>query len=206
MLLSFALWIQSTAFFTALREGPGWANLYPIILSLHMIAIALFGGTILMTDMRLLGWAMTRHPVSDVIDQFRMAKRIGLVLAVTCGALMLGCKAEEYYLNIFFRIKMLLLALVGVHGFVFRKTVYQAATQWREAVQLPARARVAGAFSLVLWVSIACAGRGIGYIDVPFGIHAQTHHVVTSAVERGRAYLPEVEVMATTNKAHMYAY
>lgn len=174
MLLSFALWVQSTAFFTALREERGWANLYPIILSLHMVAIAFFGGTILMTDMRLLGWAMTDQPVSDVIDQLRRPKRIGFLLAVGCGALMLGCKAEEYYLNVFFRIKLLLLMLVSVHAFVFRNSVYKAAAQWGNSRQLPRAAKLAATLSLVLWVSIACAGRAIGYIEVPFGIHAGT--------------------------------
>lgn len=174
MLLSFALWVQSTAFFTALREERGWANLYPIILSLHMVAIAFFGGAILMTDMRLLGWAMTDQPVSDVIEQLRRPKRIGFLLAVSCGALMLGCKAEEYYLNVFFRMKLLLLMLVGVHAFVFRNSVYKAATQWGTSSQLPRAAKLAATLSLILWISIACAGRGIGYIEVPFGIHAGT--------------------------------
>jgi len=50
--LSFAQWVQSTAFFTALR---GSAYVYPIVLSTHMIAIALFGGMILLLDVRLLG-------------------------------------------------------------------------------------------------------------------------------------------------------
>ena len=52
MLLSFAQWIQLTGFFTALR---GSAYVYPIVMSLHMVGIAFFGGMVLMTDMRLLG-------------------------------------------------------------------------------------------------------------------------------------------------------
>src|SRR6266566_8679786 len=102
MLLSFAQWIQSTGFFTYLR---GSAYSYPIILSLHMVAIAFFGGMILMTDMRLLGWSMRRRPLSDVVDQLRIPKRFGFLMIATLGILMLGCKAEEYYYNAFFRAK-----------------------------------------------------------------------------------------------------
>lgn len=40
MILRFAQWIQLTPFFTYIR---GSAYTYPIILSLHMTAIALFG-------------------------------------------------------------------------------------------------------------------------------------------------------------------
>src|SRR5665213_424854 len=110
MLLSFAQFIQSTAFFTALR-GSGYV--YPVVLSLHMLTIALFGGMILMTDMRLLGWAMRGHRVSDVLDQFRVPKRIGFTVMIALGVLMACCKAEEYYYNDWFRLKLLLLLLVG---------------------------------------------------------------------------------------------
>jgi len=41
MLLSFAQFIQSTAFFTELR-GSGYV--YPVILSLHMVTIAYLAG------------------------------------------------------------------------------------------------------------------------------------------------------------------
>jgi uncharacterized protein DUF6644 len=169
MLLSLAQWIQATGFFTYLR---GSAYTYPCILSLHMVAIAFFGGMILVTDLRLLGLAMGRRPISDVIDQLRLPKRLGLLLAVTCGALMFCCKAEEYYYNVFFRTKLVLFALVIVHALIFRKSVYARATEMDQSDQIPGRAKLAALLSLLLWIAIACAGRGIGYIEVPFNVHA----------------------------------
>lgn len=174
MLLSFALWIQGTDFFTWLR---GSAYAYPVILSLHMVAIALFGGMILMTDMRLLGWAMRRHPVADVVDQFRVPKRYGFLLVAACGLLMLGCKAEEYYYNVFFRTKVVLLVLVAVHALVFRGSVYGRAAEFDRAARVPGVAKLAAVLSLVLWIAIACMGRGIGYLDPPIGIHARTPQI-----------------------------
>jgi hypothetical protein len=170
MLLSLALWIQATDFFTALR---GSAYMYPIVLSIHMVAIAMFGGMILMTDMRLLGWAMRRYPVADVVDQFRVPKRYGFLIAATCGVLMLGCKAEEYYYNAFLRAKLVLLILVAVHALVFRASVYEKAAEFDRTSRIPMEAKVAAALSLILWIGIACMGRGIGYIEPPIGIHAQ---------------------------------
>jgi hypothetical protein len=170
MLLSFALWIQATDFFTWLR---GSAYAYPVVLSLHMVAIALFGGMILLTDMRLLGWAMRKYPVADVVDQFRVPKRFGFLLVATCGLLMLGCKAEEYYYNAFFRAKVVLLILVGLHALAFRANVYAKAAEFDRAARVPGLAKVAAALSLLLWIGIACMGRGIGYIEPPIGIHAQ---------------------------------
>jgi hypothetical protein len=173
MLLSFAQWIQFTSFFTALR---GSANVYPIIMSLHMIGIALFGGMILMTDLRLLGWAMTKRSVSDVVDQFRVPKRWGLLLTASCGILMAGSKAEEYYYNVFFRTKLILFALVLVQELVFYRSVYANPAALDRSPGIPANAKLAAAFSLLLWISIACCGRGIGYIEPPLDkIHARVH-------------------------------
>jgi hypothetical protein len=170
MLLSFAQWLQSTDFFTALRIS---RFAYPIVMSLHLLGIALFGGLILMTDMRLLGLAMRKHSVTDVVSQLRTPKRIGLILVATCGILMLGSKAEEYYYNIFFRIKISLLAMMFVHGWIFRQSVYFNTAEIDRAARIPARAKLAAYLSLVLWAGIACAGRGIGYIEPPLDkIHA----------------------------------
>jgi hypothetical protein len=170
MLLNLALWIQATDFFTYLR---GSAYVYPCILSLHMVAIAFFGGMILMTDMRLLGIAMRNRPVADLVDQLRVPKRWGFLLAATCGVLMLGCKAEEYYYNAFFRAKVALLILVVVHALLFRGSVYSKGAEYDAIGRVPGLAKTAAALSLLLWIGIACMGRGIGYIEPPFGIHAQ---------------------------------
>jgi hypothetical protein len=171
MLLSFAQWIQFTRFFSALR--PSW-YVYPIIMSTHLLGIALFGGLILITDLRLLGLMMAKHSVTDVIEQLRWPKRIGFVIVATCGILMLGCKAEEYYYNAFVRVKLPLIALVFVHGWVFRKSVYYNTEEIDRSPQIPGRAKLAASLSLLLWACIAITGRGIGYIDPPLDkIHAE---------------------------------
>lgn len=170
MLLNLALWVQATDFFTYLR-GSGYV--YPSILSLHMVAIAFFGGMILMTDMRLLGLAFRDKPVADLVDQFRVPKRWGFLLAITCGILMLCCKAEEYYYNAFFRAKVVLLLCVALHALIFHSSVYTKTAEFDREGRVPGRAKLAAGLSLLLWISIACMGRGIGYIEPPFGIHAQ---------------------------------
>lgn len=170
MLLSFAQWVQATDFFTYLR---GSAYAYPIVLGLHMVTLAMFGGMILMTDLRLLGMAMRSRPVADVMDQLRMTKRWGLVIMIALGLLLAGCKAEEYYYNIFFRLKLTMFALLIIHALAFRRSVYKRAVEIDKAGVVPGNAKLAAALSLVLWIATACMGRGIGYIDPPFGIHAQ---------------------------------
>jgi hypothetical protein len=85
---------------------------------------------------------------------------------------MLLSKAEEYYYNAFFRAKLALLALVAVHALIFRASVYNKAAEFDRS-GIPGRARLAAALSLLLWTGIACMGRGIGYIEMPWGLQAR---------------------------------
>jgi len=179
MLLSFAEWIQSTVFFTALRQS--WL-VYPTVLSLHMVGIALFGGMVLMTDMRLLGWSLRKGSISDVVGQFRLPKRFGLLLIVTCGLLMAGAKAEEYYYNPFFRAKLILLALVMVHALLFRRSVYANTAALDRKPTILKTAKVAAALSLLLWTSLVCCGRSIGYVIHHAGPVAQLARIAVGSL------------------------
>jgi uncharacterized membrane protein len=163
MILELFRWIQDTAPMTALRQS---ALVYPIVMTGHLTGMALFGGMIAITDLRLLGWAMRGTSITDVVDQLRVWKRIGFVLVVGCGAMLLGSKAELYYYNPFYWTKMTLLLLVGVHALAFR-SVYGNTAALDNAPQVPGKARVAACLSLLIWIGLVTAGRSIAYWDVP---------------------------------------
>jgi hypothetical protein len=174
-MLSFCQWLQSTAFFTEMR---GSGIVYPTILSLHVLAIAMFGVMILVTDMRLLG-AMRKYPVAEILDKLRMPKRAGFLLIVTCGLLLFGAKAEEYYYNVFFRAKMIILLLILIHAAIFRAGVYRNGAAL-DAGGLTGQARLAGGLSLVLWFGMMMCGRGVGYIEPNlFILHARVEPIQT---------------------------
>ena len=162
--------LQSMGWATALRES---ALAYPIILSLHLVGMGLFGGMIAMTDLRLLGVAFKGRTLADVHGQLRAFKHLGLTMVVTCGALLASSKAGTYWPNPFFKLKLILLTLVGIHALVFRGSVYDNAAAIDQANQISAKAKTAAVLSLILWTSIACVGRGIGYIEPPLDkLHA----------------------------------
>jgi hypothetical protein len=168
MWLSLAIWLQKIKLFQWIRDADRG---YQITLSLHLTCISLFAAMIVMTDLRLLGWGMRAISISDIVRQTRLPKRIGFILAATCGFLVFGTKAEEYYYNDFFRVKLLLFALVAVHALIFRRTIYNNAAELDKLSQPPARAKWAAGLSLLLWLSIVCAGRGIGYLHAPVFSH-----------------------------------
>ena len=146
--------IQNLPFFAALRES---ALVYPIVLATHLCGIALFGGAILMTDLRLFGWAMADQPEQDVMAGLRTWKWAGLAVMAASGVLLAGAKAVMYGGNPYFRLKIGLLALVGLHVLVFR----------RRSPSMPRIAKVSAALSLALWLAILSAGRLIAYYEPP---------------------------------------
>jgi hypothetical protein len=156
--------IQNIPLFTAIRES-GLA--YPIILSTHLSCIAVFGGLILMSDLRLLGLALTNVPVSEVLLRTRPWKRVGFVIMVTCGILLGGAKLFLYYDNPYFDVKMTLLAMVGVHAIVFHRSVYAYPQKLDGLKSTPRTAKAAGLISMMLWVGILSMGRWIAYFERP---------------------------------------
>jgi hypothetical protein len=168
MLLTLLQWIQNTGFFVYLRSS---AYLYPVILALHLSAISLFGAMIVVTDLCLLGWVPRQISAAAVVDGLRVPKRIGLPVAATFGLLLFCCKAEQYYYNVYFRAKLLLLALVAVHALVFRSRIYSRPYEIMAVGGPNPQARLAALLSLLLWTGILTAGRAIGYVPAPPGLH-----------------------------------
>jgi hypothetical protein len=151
-------WIESTDLSMAIREG---ALLYPIIGGVHLLAIALFGGMLVVTDLRLLGWAMQRRSVSDVVQQLRAWKQVGFALVVASGLLLAWAEPLKLFRSPSFWVKMALFVLVGVHALVFRRDVYGNTLALDKTVT--ARARLAAVLSLILWAGLIVSGRLIAF-------------------------------------------
>lgn len=159
--------IQTSSLFTAVRQSQIF---YPAVMATHLTCIAIFGGMILVTNLRLLGLSLTSTPVATVIDSTRIWKRCGFVLMVSCGILLAGSKLDTYYANPYFLLKLSFLVLIGVHGLIFRPTVYCRPADLDHAPRLPLRAKLAGGISLVLWLCVLACGRWIAYYDAPKNI------------------------------------
>ena len=151
-------WIESTWLSTAIREG---GLPYPIIGGIHLLAIALFGGTLLMADLRLLGWAMQTYRFSEVWYRFLPWKRLGFLVVSATGLLLAWAEPIALWSSPSFWIKMALFAGVGVHAMVFREPVYRYPEKLDAAI--PRRAKTAAAISLAIWAGLILSGRFIAF-------------------------------------------
>jgi hypothetical protein len=154
--------LQSIGFLADIRES---ALVYPVILATHLVCIGLFGGMILMTDLRLLGLGMGDLTITEVVNGLRWPKRIGLVLIVICGLLLFSSEALKYEPNPYFWTKMTLLMLATIHYFVFRNSVYNNTEELDKSPVIPTRVKTAAVLSMVIWVSIPVCGRLIAYYE-----------------------------------------
>lgn len=155
--------IQSVGFLTYIRES-GYT--YPMILSIHLTAIAVFGGLILMTDLRMLGWALTDLPVATVVRSLKRWKVVGFCIMVAMGLLLATSEMDKYYANPYFVIKMCLLCICfPLHAIIFHKRVYANPEALDAASRMPGIARAAAISSLCIWIAIACCGRWIAYYE-----------------------------------------
>jgi hypothetical protein len=118
---------------------------YPVLLAIHIVALILLGGMVVLTDLRGLGLGMRSYRASDLVNGLRVPKRIAFCLAATSGAVLFGAHAGQYENNPWFWLKIGLMALVGANYLLFRR----------------AGARVlASGLSLLLWTAVVFAARG----------------------------------------------
>jgi len=159
-LLRVCEWMADTRWSIALHEST-WA--YPIVESVHVLALCLFLGMAVMLDLRLLGVTMRCAPVSEVMGRLLPWTAAGFVLMVISGALLFYAIPVRTFQNIFFRVKVAMLILSGLNVWVFHSGVYRRMAEWDLDPVPPRRARVAAGLSLALWASIVVAGRMIAY-------------------------------------------
>ena len=136
---------------------------YSIIESVHVWAMSLFFGLVAMFDLRLLGLTMRKVPVSEVIRRLQPWTIGGFAVMVISGSLLFFAIPLRSYQNIFFRGKMLLLLLAALNVWLFHSRVFPKVVGWDIDAIPPRTARIAGAVSLAIWISVVISGRMIAY-------------------------------------------
>jgi hypothetical protein len=159
-LLHLIQWLNQTSLAISIRESD---NVFPVIETVHVLAITLLAGTVAAVDLRLLGLVLKREKVSDVARHVLPLTWAGFAVMIVTGMLLFLAEAEKSYGNAAFRIKILLLILAGVNPLIFHSTVYRSVGAWDDAPVVPWRARAAAVASLTLWSGIIIAGRAIAY-------------------------------------------
>jgi hypothetical protein len=157
---AFCQWLEHTWIGGAVRESL-W--LFPAIETVHLLGMAAVLGTILVFDLRLLGWTMCRQRVSELGSRLIPWSWAAFAVQLVTGAILFSSEAVKLYGNPAFRLKLLLIVLAGAQFLIFSRTVYRGVAAWDQGAT-PVGAKTAGGISIVLWIGIVAAGRFIGFL------------------------------------------
>jgi hypothetical protein len=148
----------------------------PFIESLHVLAAATVFGTVFIVDLRLLGFPDTRRPVTLISREMLRLTWAAFCVAVLAGVLMFAANAHTYYANTAFRLKMLSLLGAGLNMAIFQGVTYRTVSAWDRNVPTPLAGRVAGALSILLWLTVIFFARWIGFTKgYDFSIPQDSH-------------------------------
>lgn len=158
-ILEICQWLQSTPLALGVREGY-WGYLVPQIV--HLASMALFGGAVVATDLRILG-GIRRPSFPVLFDQLAAVKWAGFWLTTISGILLFISDATRFYKNPSFLAKCVLLLLIALNAWIFRSGVYKDVAAWDAVKSAPTGAKVAAVVSLLLWIGVLAASRGIAF-------------------------------------------
>jgi len=150
-------WIEHTGHGTMIRDSI-WQ--FAAIEAVHLLALAVIGGAVLIVDLRLLGLTLRRQPVKQIArdaEPFLVGSL--LMMLLTGYLLMASLAASKYYVNLAFQLKMVFLLLAIIFTFTVRRwLIYK-----NDADISPTVAKVIAIVSVLLWSGVGVMGRGIGF-------------------------------------------
>lgn len=157
--------MSTQAFFNSLQHsalGSQIGKLDPLFGAvaqlLHIVGFLLILTSILVVNLRLLGYGLKQQSASDLVKATSPLIGYGLGLLLLSGLFIILPSANIYYPNPAFWTKLILLAL----AILIQYTLYRKVT----SINSPSRvlANTTAVLSLVLWFGVAYAGRAIGFV------------------------------------------
>jgi len=145
-------------------DEPGTEWVFPIIETVHVLGLTIVFGSIALVDLRLLGLSGRQQPFTRVYKELIAWTWWAFLLAAVSGSMLATGKIEDYVRSPQVFWKFFLMALAGANMLLFHFGAFQRVQEW-DALELPpARARLAGAFSLACWIGVVVFGRWVGFV------------------------------------------
>lgn len=132
---------------------------FAIVEAVHLIALAVLGGAVLASDLRLLNVVMRDTPSKVITDGAHKWFKIALIVLLVTGFMMLAGVATKCYHNQYYWTKMAALAI----GIVFAFTVRAPLLRRDHATLQPATLKLLALASISVWTIVAASGRWIGF-------------------------------------------
>ncbi len=149
-------WMETSALG---QIGKTYGGVYAIGQSLHLMSLALLGGTVLVTDLRLLNVVLRDVPSDVVTNGAHRWFKVAVTMLIATGIFMAAAVAVRMYYSAFFFAKMTALAT----GIIFVFAVKRPLLKRPHAEIHPLALKAVAIASLLIWFSVAATGRWIGF-------------------------------------------
>jgi hypothetical protein len=156
-LLRLFQWAAHASLFAFLRNSK-WG--FAAVEMVHLLALAVLGGTVLIVDLGILGVGLRGQASSRVARELSPLFLGSLTAMAVSGTLLVAAEAMKCYYHPAFRFKMLLFAL----AVLFHFTIHRNAVRTPDDAKPPIWSKLAAAVSLALWLGVGLAGRAIGFL------------------------------------------
>ena len=153
-------WLGATALSQAMR-GNAW--LYPIVEIVHILGFSVLVGSVVLFDLRVLGFARDL-PIAALGRHLLRWALASLLLVVPAGVLLFSAHPEELARNPVFQLKLVLIAAAGLNALAFHVFPYRMVAGWERALPAPKAARLQALLSILLWVGVISCGRLLAYL------------------------------------------
>jgi hypothetical protein len=140
----------------------------PIVQTVHLLSIAAVMGSIVLIDLKVLGLALPSQSTSELVRRLMPWTWWALPLLAASGSVFIIALPERYFANPVFGLKFAMLVPAIAIAVMFQRAIATDARFWERSRGRRASARIVAAFSLVLWIGVALAGRWIAYADFLF--------------------------------------
>jgi len=151
--------IEASSIARWMREAL-WA--YPAVEAIHILALGLVVGSIVIVDLRLLG--LSREVSVSRLSRHALPWTVGAFVAAMCtGLLMFTAHAEDFLTNRVFGLKMALILIAGVNAGILHTGPWRSIAQWDTGATPPAAVRFSAALSIAIWIAVVACGRLLAY-------------------------------------------
>jgi hypothetical protein len=148
--------IEASSIGTALRDSY-W--LFPAVEAVHLLGLCVIGGAVLLVDMRMLGFGLTRTPLSELAAGVRPYLRWSVLVMLLTGYALFASEATKCYDHDAFWVKMTCLFL----AILFTWTVKAKVVSQPDGSSSPGTLKAVAIVSLLLWTGVGIGGRWIGF-------------------------------------------
>ena len=147
--------IEASGLSITIRESP-WA--FAVIESVHLLALSLMGGAVLLVDLRILGLGLTGRPVRELAGETERWMTVALIALIITGLGLFVSEAVKCFYSTPFWVKMSALALATIFTYTLRRRVVRST-----GIEIRSSTRLIALVSMALWFTVGASGRWIGF-------------------------------------------